>query len=39
VKVKLPSYVSGCYGALTSFNVLFADAADQFKGSRGDQEE
>ena len=37
VKVKLQSYVSGCYGSLTSFNVLFADEADQFKGSGGDQ--
>jgi len=37
VKVKLQSYVSGCYGSLTSFNVLFADDADQFKGSGGDQ--
>ena len=35
-KVKLQSYVSGCYGSLTSFNVLFADDADQFKGSGGD---
>jgi hypothetical protein len=33
VKVKLQTYVSGCYGSLTSFNVLFADEADQFKGS------
>jgi len=32
VKVKLQSYISGCYGSLTSFNVLFADEADQFKG-------
>ena len=38
VKVKLQSYVSGCYGSLTSFNVLFAHDADQFKGSGGDQE-
>ena len=38
VKVKLQSYVSGCYGSLTSFNVLFADAEDQFKGSGGDPE-
>ena len=32
VKVKLQGYVSGCYGSLTSFNVLFADEEDQFKG-------
>ena len=38
VKVKLQSYVSGCYGSLTSFNVLFADEADQFKGSGVDQD-
>ena len=36
VKVKLQSYVSGCYGSLTSFNVLFAEDEDQFKGSGGD---
>jgi hypothetical protein len=35
VKVKLQSYISGCYGSLTSFNVLFADEADQFKGTGG----
>jgi hypothetical protein len=35
-KVKLQSYVSGCYGTLTSFNVLFADEHDQFKGSGGE---
>ena len=34
-KVKLQGYVSGCYGSLTSFNVLFADEADTFKGSGG----
>ncbi len=33
MKVRLQTYVSGCYGTLTSFNVLFADEADQFKGS------
>jgi hypothetical protein len=33
VKVKLQGYVSGCYGSLTSFNVLFADEDDQFKGT------
>jgi hypothetical protein len=31
-KVKLQGYVSGCYGSLTSFNLLFADEEDQFKG-------
>ena len=36
VKVKLQSYISGCYGSLTSFNVLFADESDQFKGTGGD---
>ena len=36
VKVKLQAYVTGCYGTLTSFNVLFADEKDQFKGSGGD---
>jgi hypothetical protein len=36
VKVKLQSYISGCYGSLTSFNVLFAEDDDQFKGSAGE---
>ena len=35
-KVRLQGYISGCYGSLTSFNVLFADEGDQFKGSGGD---
>jgi hypothetical protein len=35
-KIKLQSYVTGCYGSLTSFNVLFADEDDQFKGSGGE---
>ena len=34
-KVKLQAYVSGCYGSLTSFNVLFADEDDQFRGAGG----
>jgi hypothetical protein len=33
VKVKLQGYISGCYGSLTSFNVLFAEDDDQFKGA------
>ncbi len=32
VKVRLQTYVSGCYGSLTSFNVLFADETDAFQG-------
>jgi hypothetical protein len=35
LKVKLQGYISGCYGSLTSFNVLFAEEEDQFKGSGG----
>jgi len=35
VKVRLQGYISGCYGTLTSFNVLFAEEEDQFKGSSG----
>ena len=30
VKAKLQGYVSGCYGSLTSFNVLFAEEEDRF---------
>ena len=36
VKVKLQGYVTGCYGSLTSFNILFAEEDDQFRGSGGD---
>jgi hypothetical protein len=35
-KLKLQGYITGCYGSLTSFNVLFADESDKFKGSGGD---
>lgn len=32
-KLKLQAYVTACYGSLTSFNLLFADESDQFKGA------
>ena len=32
-KVQLQSYITGCYGSLTSFNVLFARREDGFSGS------
>jgi hypothetical protein len=35
LKLKLQGYVTGCYGTLTSFNVLFAAEDDRFKGSGG----
>jgi hypothetical protein len=35
-KLKIQSYITGCYGSLTSFNVLFADEDDQFRGAGGD---
>ncbi|MDH4065512.1 MAG: hypothetical protein OEW19_14025 [Acidobacteriota bacterium] len=35
-KVKLQSYITGCYGSLTSFNVLFADDEDRFVGAAQD---
>jgi hypothetical protein len=33
VKVKMQAYITGCYGSLTSFNILFASEDDQFRGS------
>ena len=38
LKIKLQGYITGCYGSLTSFNVLFADDEDRFRGS-GKREE
>ena len=35
-KLKLQSYITACYGSLTSFNVLFSEPADQFKGTGGE---
>lgn len=32
-KLKLQGYITGCYGSLTSFNVLFAEEGDRFVGS------
>jgi len=32
-KIKIQTYITGCYGSLTSFNVLFADEDDQFRGA------
>lgn len=36
VKVKIQGYITGCYGSLTSFNILFADPDDRFRGSGGE---
>jgi hypothetical protein len=33
LKVKLQGYITGCYGTLTSFNVLFAEEEDRFQGN------
>lgn len=34
-KVKIQGYITGCYGSLTSFNLLFADEEDRFSGAGG----
>jgi hypothetical protein len=36
-KLKIQGYITGCYGSLTSFNVLFADEDDRFVGTGGEQ--
>ncbi len=33
LKVKIQGYITGCYGSLTSFNVLFAQEDDRFQGT------
>jgi hypothetical protein len=35
MKLKLQGYITGCYGTLTSFNILFAEEEDRFRGSSG----
>lgn len=35
-KVQMQQYITGCYGSLTTFNILFADKKDNFVGQKGD---
>ncbi len=35
-KIQMQQYVTGCYGSLTTFNVLFANKGDNFVGQKGD---
>ncbi len=34
-KADLQSYLTRCYGSLTTFNFLFAEESDRFRGSGG----
>ncbi len=34
-KAELQGYLTRCYGSLTTFNFLFREDADKFKGTRG----
>lgn len=35
-KVQMQQYITGCYGSLTTFNILFANKGDHFVGQRGE---
>jgi len=35
-KVQLQQYITGCYGTLTTFNLLFADRDEAFAGASKD---
>ena len=35
-KVQMQTYITGCYGSLTTFNLLFANKGDNFVGQKGD---
>ena len=34
-KLTMQQYITRCYGSLTTFNILFKDKADQFRGESG----
>ena len=38
-RLELQDYITRAYGSLTTFNVLFAEPADRFIGTRRDDEE
>lgn len=38
-RLQLQEYITRAYGSLTTFNVLFADPADRFVGTKGGDDE